>query len=79
MNQKLEESTTSVIKRTRQTKLAALSAGFALRIAKQQQDPLYKKYQKFRKLFWNAKKLLVKRYGARGMMAARKALLQKKK
>lgn len=76
---KLEETTTSIIKRNRQTKLSALAAGFALRIAKKQQDPLYKKYQRFRKLFWNSKKLLIKRYGARGMMAARKALLEKKK
>lgn len=72
------EVTTSMVRVTRQQKIARLAAGFAMRIAKQKGDPLYKKCMRFRKLFWTSKKILVKRYGARGLMAARKAILAKK-
>lgn len=80
MQKKLNESaSTSIVKRTRQSKLSTLAANFAIRIAKDRQDPVYRKYKKYRKLFWDAKKTLVKRYGARGMAAARKALQKNKK
>ena len=65
---------TTVIRRDRQSKMDTLGASFAIRIAKERGDPLYKKYKKFRTLFWTIKKILVKRYGSRGLMAARKAV-----
>lgn len=75
----INESSTSMIRRTRSDKLTTLAANMAIRIAKDRQDPLYKKYKRFRDLFWTAKKMLVKRYGARGMMVARKAMLKSNK
>ena len=71
-----ESMSTSVIRVTRQQKIARLAAGFAMRIAKANGDPLYKKAMRFRKLFWASKKILVKRYGAKGLQAARKAILK---
>lgn len=74
-----ETVTSSIIKRTRQQKLATLAANFAIRIAKDRNDPLYRKYQRFRKLFWDSKKLLIKRYGSRGMVIARKSMQKSQK
>lgn len=70
---------TTMVKRDRQLKMKTLGASFAIRIAKERGDPLYTKYKRFRTLFWTIKKILVKRYGAKGLMAARKAVGQSKK
>jgi len=76
--QYITERSTSIVKRTRQAKLSSLAANFAIRIAKDRNDPLYKKYKKYRKWFKDAKKAIVQRYGARGTAAARKSMMQKK-
>jgi len=75
---RLYERTATMVRRTRQAKLESLAANFAIRIAKDRNDPLYKKYKKYRKWFKDAKKTIVDRYGTRGRAAARKALQKRK-
>lgn len=65
---------TTMVRRDRQLKMRTLGASFAIRIAKERGDPLYRKYKRFRTLFWTIKKILVRRYGAKGLIAARKAV-----
>jgi len=56
---------TSIVKRTRESKIAAGSASLAMKMAKDNNDQLYKKSQKFKKLFLSAKKAVMSKYGSR--------------
>lgn len=53
---------TSMTKRTRQAKLAAKGAGLALGIARQMNDPKFKRYKSFKKKFMDLKAELIAKY-----------------
>lgn len=55
----------SITKRTREAKIAAGSASLAMKLAKDNNDTLYKKSQRFKKLFIEAKKAVMTKYGKR--------------
>jgi len=62
---------TSTIKRNRQQKYSALGANFAINMAQQRNDPLYKKYKRYRDLFIDNKRKIIDKYGSIGRMQAR--------
>lgn len=62
---------TSVINRSRNQKYGALGASFAINMAKKNNDPLYKKYKRYRDMFIDQKKKIIEKYGSRGRMQAR--------
>jgi len=70
----LDEAGTSTIRRTKKTKRKQLAGRSAVRIAKKTNDPLYKKYQKYRKLTLELKKKLMRKYGRKGLAHARKTI-----
>jgi hypothetical protein len=53
---------TSMTKRSRQAKMAAKGAGFALQIAKEMKDPKYKMYKKFNDKRKSLKAELINKY-----------------
>jgi allophanate hydrolase subunit 1 len=61
-----------VVVKTRQQKLARLGQQAAMELAKESSDPLYKKYEKFRKLEVSYRKKIEKKYGSKGKAVARK-------
>jgi hypothetical protein len=63
----------TMVKRTREAKIQAGSASLAMKMAKDNDDILYRKAQRFKKLFVNAKKAVMTKYGQR----ARTAYLKK--
>lgn len=60
-------------RRSKAGKMNALGGAFAMRIARQKNDPLYTKMKKLKILYKAAKRTLLQRYGAKGKMAARMA------
>lgn len=70
----LDEVGTSTIRRTKQTKRKQLAGRSAVRLAAKTSDPLYIKYQKYRKIMLELKKKLMQKYGRKGMTQARKTL-----
>ena len=68
---------TSVIRRDKNTKMKMLAAAFAVRLAQRQRDPMVMKLQKARAAYIMAKKLIMQKYGAKGMQAARLAISRK--
>jgi len=69
----------SVVKRTKNAKLAALIGSLAIKIAQQNNDPLYEKYQTFKKEYLALKKQIIKKYLSQARAAAKKALKQQSK
>lgn len=63
----------------RQEKLSRLSGSMAARIAKDKNDPDYKKMIKYKKLWIKFKKKVMRKYKVRGKQAARKAAMRTKK
>jgi len=61
---------------SRGTKLNRLAGSMAIKIAKEKNDPMYRKVIKFKGLWkkWSAK--LMQKYGQKGKQAARKAALK---
>ena len=59
----------SMVKRTREAKKNAAIAAIATKMAKDNGDVLYKKSQKFKKLFFAAKAAISKKYFARARSA----------
>jgi len=57
---------------TRASKLKRDAGAQGMAIARSKNDPMYKRYQKFRSKMFNVRDKLRAKYGARGMMAARK-------
>lgn len=70
----LDEVGTSTIRRTKQTKRKQLAGRSAVRLAAKTRDPLYIKYQKYRKLTLELKKKLMRKYGRKGLAQARKSM-----
>jgi len=64
----------STIRVTRKDKLNMASGAASLRIAKMNQDPLYKQYKKLRAMALKVKAKLKTKYGSKGRRAARKAM-----
>lgn len=63
----------SMIARGRLEKIAALKGAFAVKIAREKNDPLYTKMIRFKKAYKLTKKQLITKYGMKGLMAARSA------
>lgn len=73
-NQVIDEAiTTSQSRVTKEAKMARLSGGMAMQIAKAKNDPMYARYQKARKIMLDTKKKIQQKYGQKGKMAAREA------
>ena len=68
----LEEA--GMIRVTRQAKMARLSGGLAMQMAKKANDPMAAKAMKYKKLFLDMKKKIMMKYGMKGKAAARKAV-----
>lgn len=68
----LDEAGTSTIQRTRQDKRKQLAGRTAVRLAARNSDPLYLKYQRYRKMTLELKRKLMQKYGRKGMVQARK-------
>lgn len=64
----------SVVKRTREAKLKAAAGALAIQIAKERNDPLYRKFKKFRDRFWTMKNKIKSKYGQKAMVQARKSM-----
>ena len=62
----------------RQEKLNRLGGSMAARIAKDKNDPDYKKMIKFKNLWIKYKEKVMRKYGIRGKQAARKAAMKTK-
>lgn len=69
---------TTRIARTRIEKMGALKGAFAISIARSQKDPLYERMIKFKKAYKVVKAQLMRKYGIKGQMAARKAAIAHK-
>ncbi len=61
----------SMIARGRNEKINALKGAFAVKIAREKNDPLYTKMIRFKKAYKLVKKQLITKYGMKGLMAAR--------
>ena len=73
--QEIDEAVSaSMVKRTPQDKIKALSAAMAVKIAKEAGDPLYKKMIKAKNLWRTYKEKIVAKYGNKGKRAAKVAL-----
>lgn len=64
----------SMIRRTKSAKIRALANRFAVKIAKERQDPAYLKYKLFRDKFIDAKQMLSRKYKAVAMKQARSSI-----
>ena len=73
IDQLLNEISASTIKISKKKKLHMLAGLSSVRIAKKKQDPLYKKYHKYRNIALALKRKLMKKYRSRGRKAARRA------
>jgi len=63
----------SLVTRTGKDKFVALTGAFAVKIARQKQDPLYVKLLRFKKAYRVVKKQIMSKYGTKAKMAARVA------
>lgn len=68
----MKASTT--VKIGRAQKMNTLGSGMAIRIARKNNDPLYTRYQKMRKLYKLMKIQLIRKYKSKGMIAAKQAV-----
>lgn len=74
MSEQINESYgTSRIARGRLQKMGALKGAFAISIARSSNDPLYARMIKFKKAYKVIKAQIMRKYGIKGQMAARKA------
>lgn len=64
----------STIRRSAQSKRNALAVAYALKIAREKNDPMYKKYTKFNRLRKKLKAMIFKKYSGRATMQARSKL-----
>jgi len=65
---------TSLVRMTKRRKAKMKVSSAAIQIAKEHNDPLYKKYKALRKKYFNYKKKLVKKYGSKAMQRVRKSM-----
>lgn len=57
---------------TKESKLALLAGKLAAKMARDNKDPLYRKYEKLRKAYFGVKGKIQAKYGNRAKMAAKK-------
>jgi ribosomal protein S17 len=62
-----------MVTRTGIDKFVALTGAFAVKIAREKQDPLYAKLLRFKKAYRVVKKQIMSKYGTKAKMAARAA------
>lgn len=74
LDQLLNEVGSSTIRVSAKKKINMLAGASGLRLASKKNDPLFEKYKKFRGIALKIKSLLMKKYGSRGRVIARKAL-----
>ena len=67
---------TSTVKRGAIQKMHALGGAFAIKMAREKNDPLYQKMIRFKKAYKLTKKQLMMKYGVKGQMAARIAAMK---
>jgi len=65
---------TSIVKMDRQRKIKMAVARVAVQLAKQKNDPLYDKYQKYRQLYLEYKAKIVEKYGPKAVQVVRQSL-----
>ena len=70
----LTEVGASTVRVSKQTKRQQQAGAAALRLAKDANDPIYKKFIKYRTMMLDSKKKLMKKYGRKGMRAARQSM-----
>ena len=63
---------TTVIRLTKQQKLKRLGAALAMQIAREKKDPLLVKLMKAKMLWKKFKAQIIRKYGQRGLMLARR-------
>lgn len=64
--------------RSRQDKFDALGDAMAIRLAKEADDPLFRRYAKLRKIYKKLKKAIKAKYAIRGIRAAKEAIKSSK-
>jgi len=64
-------NTLSLVKRGKKEKLAAMAAGLAITIARQKNDPAYKKHKMYKQKFVEMKKKIFARYRAPALRLAK--------
>lgn len=69
----LNEISASTVKVSKRTKMHMLTGLSSVRIAKKKNDPVYKKYHKYRNMALMLKRKLMKKYKSRGRKAARRS------
>lgn len=62
--------TSSTVRVGKAQKLNMMGAGMAIRIAKEKNDPMFKKYEKLKHAYMKLKVILIKKYGMAGRRAA---------
>jgi hypothetical protein len=70
---------TSMIRRDKKKKFAAMAGGFAMEIARRNGDPDYDKYKKYRKLYMDLKKKITTKYRTKAKQEVRKSISEKNK
>jgi len=65
---------TSVVRMDKQRKIKMAVARVAVQLAKEKNDPLYDKYQKYRQLYLETKAKIVEKYGPKATQVVRQAL-----
>jgi len=63
----------SAIVRTKVQKIKALAGSLAVKLAKENKDPMYIKYKRFRDNFMKFKVMIQKKYAKKALPLARKA------
>jgi hypothetical protein len=67
---------TSMVRMDRQRKIKMAVSRVAVQLAAQKKDPLYDKYQKYRKLYLEYKAKIVEKYGPKAVQVVRQSIAQ---
>ena len=67
----LEETSQSMVKRTKKAKRSAYAGSTAVRLAKAKNDPMYKKLARYKKLYMESKKKIRMKYKSKANKIAR--------
>lgn len=72
---KKRKAKTKMVRLSKKSQLNRAGGRSSINIAKKRNDPMYKRYVYFRKKYLDLKTKLMKKYGRRGMRAAKKSLM----
>ena len=70
-----EAKATSIVRVSRKEKVSRAIGTFAIQMAKEKNDPLYKRYEKFRRKYLDAKERIIKKYAPRVRSKARRSVM----